>query len=84
MKFIRNMIILGVIAGIIFLGIAISGGGDKFRWLGAQIGGVAKVAGDKVAVEADSLRKKALEYKKNVGGLVDRFSDDGKEPDKKK
>lgn len=70
MKFIRNMIILGVIFFIIFLAIAISGGGDRFRWVGKQIGGVAAVAGNKLAVEADELRKKALEYEKRIKGVT--------------
>ncbi len=66
MKFIRNMIILGIIFFIIFLAIAISGGGDKFRWVGKQIGGVAAVAGNKLALEADEWRKTALEYEKRI------------------
>ncbi len=70
MKFIRNMIILVIILAIIFLAIAISGGGDKFRWAGKQIGGLAAVAGNKLALEADELRKKALEYEKIIKGLA--------------
>lgn len=71
MKFIRNMIILGAILFIIFLAMAVSGGGDRFRWIGKEIGGVATVAGEKLAFEADDLRKKALEYKKKISGLTD-------------
>lgn len=71
MKFIRNLIILGIIFFIIFLALAISGSGDKFRWVGKQIGGVAAVGGDKLAKEADAIRKKATEYKNKISGLTD-------------
>jgi len=71
MKFIRNMIILGLILFVIFLALAISGGGEKFRWAGKQVGGVVAVAGDKLAAEADDLRKKAIEYKKKIAELTD-------------
>ncbi|MCX8031424.1 MAG: hypothetical protein N3A59_07605 [Thermodesulfovibrionales bacterium] len=71
MKFIRNLIILGLILSVIFFAVAISGSGDKFRWLGRQIGGVASIAGDKLANEAEAIRKKALQYKDKISGLTD-------------
>ncbi|GEM_PF-3582373 len=80
MKFIRNLIILGVILTIIFLAIAISSGGDSFRWLGSKFGSIGKDVGQKLAVEADSLRKWALQYEKKVKGLIERVPEDVKEP----
>lgn len=84
MKFIRNLIILSIILSIIFVAIAISSGGDIFRSLGSIIGGLGKDIGNKLAVEADSLRKWALQYEKKVKGQIDRIPDDIKEPAKKK
>lgn len=84
MKFIRNLIILGVILSIIFVAIAIGSGGNTFRWLGSQFGTLGKDIGNKLGVEADSLRKKALEYEKRVRGQIDRLPEDVKEPAGKK
>lgn len=84
MKFIRNLLILLFILAILFIAIGISGEGDKFRLLGAKFGGAAELIGNKLAVEADSLRKKALEYKKRFSGYIERVPDDVKEPAKKK
>jgi hypothetical protein len=80
MKFIRNLIILGVILTIIFLAIAISSGGDSFRWFGTKVGGLGKDVGQKLAVEADSLRKWALQYQKKVKGQMERVPEEVKEP----
>lgn len=70
MKIIRNLILLCFILFVIFVALAISGEGDKFKWLGKQIGGIASVAGEKLAEEANVLRMKALEYKKKIEGLT--------------
>lgn len=70
MKFIRNLILLFVVLFIIFIALAVSGEGDKFRWLGKQIGGIASVAGDSLAKEADEIRMIALKYKKRIEGLT--------------
>ena len=80
MKFIRNMLILVIILSVIFVAIAVSRGGDSFRWIGKQGGGVVTVIGDKVALEADELRNKAMEFKKKFS----RLTDIPEEPPKKK
>ncbi|MCX7913720.1 MAG: hypothetical protein N2511_03955 [Thermodesulfovibrionales bacterium] len=70
MKIIRNLILIGFILFIIFIAMAIGGEGDKFRLVGKQIGGIASIVGEKLANEANSIRKKALELKKSIEGLA--------------
>ncbi|MBI4823994.1 MAG: hypothetical protein HY805_07190 [Nitrospirae bacterium] len=49
----RRLLCLGIILTLIFIGISVFGGGERFRWLG----NILKIKSDKVAEKADSIKK---------------------------
>lgn len=63
--FIRRMGCLAFIAFIIFVFLALQGGGSVIRDLGKKAGGVVEKATDYLAEEADKVQKKAEEAKKD-------------------
>lgn len=62
--FVRRVGCLAVIAFVVFLFLAIQGGGSVIRDLGKKAGGVVEKATDYLAEEADKVQQKAEEAKK--------------------
>lgn len=63
---IRRLGCLAVIAFIVFVFLALQGGGPVIRDLGKKAGGVVEQATDYLAEEADKLQKKGEETKKSI------------------
>jgi hypothetical protein len=46
-KLIVRLIFLAIVAGLIFIGVAIYSGGEKFRWFGKKVGQESEKMGEK-------------------------------------
>ncbi len=67
-KIAKKILCIGSVALALFIGIAIWGGGDKFRWLGEKVGGIMQK-------EANSLGKKADKLQEEVSKTKDRIKE---------
>jgi hypothetical protein len=81
-KFTMRIIGVIVIAGIIFLALAIWEGGKPFRWLGLkseQAGETIKKKSEEAAGEADKIKKKS----ESLESLTKRFAEGVKKTEEK-
>src|SRR5208283_2700317 len=65
-KFIKRIICLLVIAGIVFFAIALRSGGEKFRWFGEKTGVAIKETGEKLGERADEIKGKKDEAVRSI------------------
>jgi hypothetical protein len=75
-KIVRKIFCLVIIALILFVGITIWGGGDKFRWLGEKAGEIIQKGADKLGEKADKIKEDIETTKEKVKKWT------GKEEDK--
>ncbi len=72
-KLIVRLIVLGIIAGLIFIGLAIYSGGEKFRWFGKKV----EQQSEKMGQKADKIKQrsdKVLKSVKQTAGKVKEFT----------
>jgi flagellar basal body-associated protein FliL len=74
-KIVRKIFCIGIIALILFIGITIWGGGDKFRWLGKKAGEIIQKGADTLGKQADELREKADATKENIKKWIGKDED---------
>ncbi|MDI6801804.1 MAG: hypothetical protein QMD01_07135 [Thermodesulfovibrionales bacterium] len=65
-KLFKRLLCIIIISWIIFILIAVFGGGEKFRWIGEKTGGVIQKWSDKLADKADNVSKRVSEYKERI------------------
>jgi|SRR5208283_3682647 len=78
-KFIKRIICLLVIAGIVFFAIALRSGGEKFRWFGEKTGVAIKESSEKLGERADEIKGKKDEAVRSIekftGGVKEETKD---------
>ena len=72
LRLIKKITFLMVASAIVFVVFAMMGGGDAFRWIGEETGGVIQEGSDWLSEAADDLKEKTNALKETIGEWVQR------------